>query len=43
MATLWVTDPNGSRLVRLAPEAYVAEGELQSLVAEQPEILAGRA
>jgi hypothetical protein len=40
MATLWVTDPNGGRLVRLAPEAYVAEGELQSLVAEQPEILA---
>src|SRR5262245_33883605 len=40
MATLWVTDPNGGRLIRLAPEAYVAEGELQSLVAEQPEILA---
>lgn len=40
MATLWVTDPHGGRLVRLAPEAYVSEGELQALVAEQPEILA---
>jgi hypothetical protein len=35
-----VSDWDGGRLVPVAPEAYVSEGELQALVAEQPEILA---